>query len=75
MVFEPILFGMTGTQIVFSQLDLQIVSIIIACVCMAFMVRTIKYKHAYDSCLICVLINISLFILHIYSYILYITFS
>ncbi|XP_050435291.1 sodium/hydrogen exchanger 9B2 isoform X2 [Adelges cooleyi] len=39
MIFEPVLFGLTGTQIVLNDLDYSIVSIGAACVAVAFVVR------------------------------------
>ncbi|VVC43995.1 Hypothetical protein CINCED_3A025739 [Cinara cedri] len=39
MVCEPILFGLTGTQIVFNELDLKYVTITVACIAIAFVTR------------------------------------
>jgi len=42
MIFEPILFGLTGTQIVLKELDLKIVTVTVMCVAIAFVVRKNK---------------------------------
>lgn len=42
MIFEPILFGLTGTQIVFEELDIKVVTITIACIAIAFVVSKNK---------------------------------
>ncbi|XP_049855508.1 sodium/hydrogen exchanger 9B2-like [Schistocerca gregaria] len=39
MIFEPILFGITGTQIKFSELEGDVVSLCIACLVTAFVLR------------------------------------
>ncbi|XP_049772785.1 sodium/hydrogen exchanger 9B2-like [Schistocerca cancellata] len=39
MIFEPILFGITGTQIKFSELEGDVVSLCIACLITAFVLR------------------------------------
>ncbi|CAI6355832.1 unnamed protein product [Macrosiphum euphorbiae] len=39
MIFEPILFGLTGTQIILNQLDLAFVTAIVMCVAIAFVSR------------------------------------
>ncbi|XP_001946407.2 sodium/hydrogen exchanger 9B1 isoform X2 [Acyrthosiphon pisum] len=39
MIFEPILFGLTGTQIILNELDLAFVTAIVMCVVIAFVSR------------------------------------
>ncbi|XP_046988108.1 sodium/hydrogen exchanger 9B2-like, partial [Schistocerca americana] len=39
MIFEPILFGITGTQIKFSELEGDVVSLCVACLITAFVLR------------------------------------
>jgi len=49
MIFEPILFGLTGTQIILNELDLAFVTAIVMCVAIAFVVR--KNKSGRRPCI------------------------
>jgi len=49
MICEPILFGLTGTQIVLKELDLKFVTVTVMCVAIAFVVR--KNKSGRRPCI------------------------
>jgi hypothetical protein len=42
MICEPVLFGLTGTQIILNQLEIRFVTTAIACVIIAIVVRKNK---------------------------------